>query len=311
MWAFPRENSFKVRMRDIRGNYDKYLKMANELKEYNLNKFTEEYIYKMYAESIYGEPIKRVEIKDLPKVSILTSVYGSAEYLESCLQNIVDQTVFAEKCEVLLGHPTASPDFDKEREIILKFVEKYPHNFFYYVLDGDPNLYTTWNYLIELANGSILTNFNTDDRRSKDNVEKCLKLLYSNPDACGVYYDQYITDKFNEDMETNSSGGRKYNFPEFSWGYLKLMNFVMHAMSFWRKDLHTKYGKFNDKYKSAADWCAALEWCSHGEKFVKHSEVLGLYCFNSVSGISTCEAKSESKRLEEKEVYEKFKDVNL
>lgn len=305
MWAHAKEHSYKSKLREVRTNYEKYLDMAKELQKYNCEKFTEEKVYKMWAEEIYGEQIKRVEIKDLPKVSILTSVYGSAEYLNNCLQNIVDQTVFDEKCEVLLGHPTDSPDFEKEKEIILKFVGEYPNIFYYYVLDGNPNLYTVWNYLIELANGSILTNFNTDDVRSKDNVEKCLKMLYANPDICGVYYDVYVTDKFNESMEHNSSNGRKMQFPDFDPKYIKMFNAYAHAVTFWRKDLHTKYGKFNDKYKSAADWDFANRVVAAGEKYGKlNGEPLALYCFNTQSGLSTCEAKSESKRLEEKEIYD-------
>jgi hypothetical protein len=111
-----------------------------------------------------------------------------------------------------------------------------------------------------------------------------------------------ITDKPNEMWEKNSSDGRQYNFPEFSFDNLKMIN-MPHASPMWKKEIHEKYGNFNEKYKSAGDWEMWLRAASKGSKFKKINDILGLYYFNP-KGISTNPENFSWKREEEKEVYE-------
>ena len=41
-------------------------------------------------------------VNDIPKVSIITSVYKGKKYIEQFLENITSQTIFKEKCELIL-----------------------------------------------------------------------------------------------------------------------------------------------------------------------------------------------------------------
>ena len=62
-----------------------------------------------------------------------------------------------------------------------------------------------------------------------------------------------ITHKANETFENNSSNGERYDFPDFSFENLLRGN-MPHASPMWRKTVHEKYGYFEEKYRSAADW---------------------------------------------------------
>jgi hypothetical protein len=218
------------------------------------------------------------------------------------------QTIF-NKCEILLGHPKTSPDFEEEKKIIDRYMAKHS-NISYYELEEDPGLYGVWNYLIPKTKYDIISNANTDDVRSYDCLEKCSRELYLNPEVDSLYFDQKITNVPNQNFYENSSEGRQYTFAEYSFAYLKMMNLTFHAMPVYRKSMHDRWGMYDAKYKSSGDWCFALTCGAGGAKFKKMGEVLGLYLFNEV-GISTNPANFSWKQLEEKEVFEKFKDINL
>ena len=217
------------------------------------------------------------------------------------MEDITQQTIFEDKCELVLVNAN-SPG--TEDAIIEEYVEKYPNNIIYKRLNEDPGIYGTWNEGIKLSTGTYLTNANLDDRKAPWSIEKHAKALYLNSDVDLVYADSFITHKPNETFMNNSSDGQRYNFPEFSVDNMKIQN-LPHNNPMWRKEIHAKHGLFDDKYRSAGDWEMFLRAASGGSKFKKIHDILGLYYFNP-EGISTNPENFEWKRKEEKEVYEKY-----
>ena len=302
MWAHPEEGSIKMALDDLYKDHGRFKKRAKTLQKWLLDEFSQEKIYNKYAESIYGEQLLApIEVKDLPKISIITSVYDGDEFIEPFLEDITRQTIFKEKCELILVN-AASPG--NEEETILKYKEKFPENIIYKKLDKDPGIYAVWNIGVELATGEFISNANLDDRKSIDQLEKLSKLLYSHEDVDLVYADMLITDQPNETFENNSAGDRKYTFPEFSLDNLKMVN-MPHASPLWRKSLHDKHGLFNEEFRSAGDWEMWLRAASNGAKFKKASGILGLYYFNP-NGISTNPDNFSWKHEEERKVYETY-----
>ena len=51
-----------------------------------------------------------------PKISIITSLYKGGEYIKGFLEDIVNQTIFKDKCELIIIDAN-SPD--NEKDIIL------------------------------------------------------------------------------------------------------------------------------------------------------------------------------------------------
>jgi hypothetical protein len=129
-----------------------------------------------------------------------------------------------------------------------------------------------------------------------------------NEDVELVYSDMLITDSPNQTWDDNSSNGRKYNFPEFSFENLKMVN-MPHCCPMWKKTIHDKHGLFDEKYRSAGDWEMWLRSASNGSKFKKINDVLGLYYFNP-TGVSTNPENFDWKRKEESEVLKNIK-INL
>jgi glycosyltransferase involved in cell wall biosynthesis len=305
MWCYPTEGSFKMRLRQVRKNYDKWFDKAKYLQNWVCKNFDWDEQHKKLSHAINKPSLaKLLNKKDIPKVSIITSVYDGDEYIRPFLEDITKQTIFEDKCELILINAN-SPG--KEEPVIQEYLEKYPDNIIYRRLEEDPGIYAVWNMGVEMSSGEYLTNANLDDRKASNSIEMHARELCVSPETDLVYSDMLITDKPNETFKLNSSEGRAYSFPNFSYDSLRMTN-MPHAAPMWRKSYHDKYGLFDDNYKSAGDWELWLRGASQGSKFKKINGSYGLYYFNP-KGISTNPENFSWKRVEEQEVYKKYKDI--
>jgi len=305
-WCFPKQSSFKYALREVYKNYGSRQSEAKKLAKHIKKNFVKDDIYRKIANIVLGEDIVEFNMDEIPKISLITSVYDGDDYIEEFLKDITRQTIFKSNCEIILVNPKSPGN---EKKVIDKYIKKYPDNIKYYELDEDPGIYGTWNYAIEMSTGEFITNANLDDRKAINSLEKHAKELVLNPDVDLVYADSLITDQPNETFENNSSAGRKYSFPEFSFENLKMVN-APHNNPMWRRDAHKKAGFFNDKYKSAGDWEMFLRMASRGSVFKKISGILGLYYFNP-KGVSTNPENFEWKKEEEQEIYKTYKDLKV
>ena len=311
-WCYPREHSAKKQMRqcyeDLTSDKrDDILRNAQDHADYLKVEFSEEALYSKFVNSLIGRsPHEDVEVSDLPTVSLVTSVYKADEYIEQLMEDVTRQTIFEEKCEwIILNVDPPGHEFDEE--VILKYVQKYPNNIIYKRLEEDPGIYDTWNMGIKMATGDFVTNVNCDDRRRSGGLEQQAKMLVAVPDASLVYNDSYIVHEPNVAWEDVPDNCQRYNFEEFSKEAMLRGN-LPHNNPMWRKELHDKFGYFNQHYKASGDWDFWLR-CAFGEaKFVKHPEILGIYYFNPV-GMSTNPEHDEWKKEHEREIFQGYLQI--
>jgi glycosyltransferase involved in cell wall biosynthesis len=303
-WAFPVEDSVKKEMRSAIDAYSHRLGMANKLKEWTHENFSQENQLELMTKAILGSEYDSliVDTKDLPKISILTSVYKGDKFIEHFLEDMTRQTIFNTHVELIMVDANSPGN---EKEVIDRYVKKYPKNIKYFKLEEDPGIYGTWNYALSQATGEYITNANLDDRKAPHSLERHAKELYMNPDVSLVYADSFITKEENELFENNSSDGNRYKFEEFSKEAMLRGN-QPHNNPMWRKSLHDSHGPFDPEYKSAGDWEFFLRCTFAGEKFQKINEVLGLYMHNP-EGVSTNPENFAWKRKEERKIYLKYK----
>jgi len=307
LWAYPKEESFKKNIRLATKSQKSLLEDSERLKSYLLENQSIEKVKDLYSDfNIKNLSLQNIETSDLPRISIITSVYDGEEYIEEFLHDITRQTIFEEKCELILINANSPGN---EEETILKYVEKYPNNIVYQKLEKDPGIYGVWNKAIKMSSGEYITNANLDDRKSENSLEVLAKSLYSNDSVDLVYSDMLVTDKPNETFEQNSSNGRVYNTPQFSFDRMKMMN-LPHAAPMWRRSLHDNYGYFDEEFRSAGDWEMWLRAASQGSRFLKVPQKLNLYYF-SPRGISTNPEHNDWKQEEEKKVYNLYKDKKV
>ena len=309
-WAYPTEFSFKTQIKKVYKNYSLYKSWAKKLKDHINTTHKKEDILDLMKSSILGPYASKlqpaVKIEDLPKISLVTSVFKANDYIEQLMEDITRQTVFKDKCEwIILNANPAGEDFDEE--VILKYKDMYPDNIIYEKMEEDPGIYDTWNRGIMMATGDYVTNVNCDDRRRFDGLEKQAAMLYSNPDVDLVYNDSYITHEPNIMYEDVPADCQKYNFEEFSVEAMLRGN-LPHNNPMWRREIHDKNGYFNQYYKSAGDWDFWLRCAFNGSKFMKHPEILGVYYWNPV-GMSTNPEHDSWKKVHEREIFTNYMNM--
>ena len=307
MWAYADKNSYKRRLYEVYTDYSRFVGNAKKLKKHVLKNFEKEKQYDTFVKAIVGEAeFAKINgmLKDLPKVSILTSVYNGDEFIRPFLEDITRQTIFKDKCELILINANSPGN---EEEVIQEYLEKYPDNIVYKKLDEDPGIYAVWNMAAKMATGKYITNANLDDRKAPNSIERHALELYLSPEVDLVYSNMFITHKSNETFEDNSSNGERYDFPDFSFENLLRGN-MPHASPMWRKTVHDEYGYFEEKYRSAADWEMWLRAASQGSIFKKFNDVVGLYYFNP-TGMSTNPDHDGWKRKEEIEIFKKYQKI--
>jgi len=305
-WAFAKEGSYKMGLRKLRNEYHIYKGMANKLSQWVAENFTEDVQYAKFVEHTYGEKVEKVDLDsvsltELPKISFITSMYNDEQFVEGFLEDITNQTIFKDKCELILVNCASE---QKEEELIKPWLEKYPDNIKYIKLDEDPGIYGAWNLAIKESTGAFISNANLDDRKSPKFAETLAKFLYLNEDVDCVYTENLVTQKPHETFQQNTANGQAYPSEDFSIEALLRGN-PPHCMPMWRKSLHDKNGWFEDKYRSAGDWDFWLRCAFNGSVYKKFGEPLGLYYFNP-EGISTNHKNLSWKVKEEREVYLKY-----
>ena len=62
MWCYPQEGSYKMRLRQVYKNYDKWKSKADYLQKWILDNFTNEIQYGKFANAVYQE--EKFEIED-------------------------------------------------------------------------------------------------------------------------------------------------------------------------------------------------------------------------------------------------------
>lgn len=210
-------------------------------------------------------------------VSAIVSVYKAEKYIKGCLDDLVNQSLFKQgKLEIVIID-SSSPE--NEYQIIKEYLNKYK-NIIYERTIVRETVYQAWNRGIKLSRGKYITNANTDDRHKSNALEIMAKHLEENPDVGIVYADCYVTEEDNPEWHTNYS--RAIRWPKFDLRHLFDVCFLG-PQPMWRKNLHEKFGYFDEEYKSAGDYEFWLRLAVNGVKMLHIDQILGIYQENKNS----------------------------
>jgi len=213
------------------------------------------------------------------KCSIFCSFFKGEQFIHKYLENILEQTCFDTTEFILLN--CNSPE--NEYKYIQPFIEKYS-NIKYYQLDSDPGLYSAWNIAVKKCSSSIIGNWNIDDRKNKEGLEILINQFDKDPTLDVVYGLTYISRKANEKYIDNSYT-EIYPYLPHSFENL-LRNNSPHCMPLWKKELHDRFGYFDESYKTASDGDFWLRCCVGGSNIKMVNHPVGLY-YENPNGRST------------------------
>lgn len=219
------------------------------------------------------------------RCSSFCSFFKGEKFIQGYIQNMLEQSIFNEIEFIFLD--CASPE--NEAQYIKPICQKY-ENVKYYRLEKDPGLYAGWNIAIKQSSSDIITNWNIDDRKSKNSFEILLNELEKNPDLDMVYGLTFVSNTPNETYELNNKQ-QLFKCEDHSFHQLIKHN-SPHCMPMWRKSIHNKCGYFNEKYQSISDAEMWLRLCSVNGIIKKINHPIGLYYWNP-NGRSTDEKFSD------------------
>lgn len=235
------------------------------------------------------------------RCSLFCSFYKSEQFIKGYIDNLLEQPLFEDIEFIFLD--CASPE--KEEEYINVYTKIFD-NIKYYKLDKDPGLYSGWNIAVQKCSADIIGNWNADDRKNKDGLEIMLKQFEKDSALDIVYGLTYVSNVSNEKYIDNNFS-KIYPCLPHSFNNL-LQNNSPHCMPLWKKNLHNKYGFFNENYKTASDSDFWLRCAVGGATIRMVAHPVGLYYENPQGRSTNPETLQEmiNEVMEMRSKYQKY-----
>ena len=180
-------------------------------------------------------------------ISAIVSTYNAERFIRGKLEDLLAQSI-AKHIEIIV---IDSGSQQNERCIVEEFQKRYK-NIRYVRTEQRETIYQAWNRGIRLATGEFLCNANADDRLRADCIETLLQSLRDHPECVLAYSDRIFTVEENATFEKHESAG-SVHFPPYSrFSLLERCN--IQTAPLWRRSLHDRFGYFDERYWSAADY---------------------------------------------------------
>ena len=217
--------------------------------------------------------------KNYPSMTIFCTLFKGAKFIKGYMEDMVRQSIFKEVDFYILD--CASPE--NEVSTIEPYLS-YP-NIRYERLNEDPGLYAGWNICINNSNTDLVGNWNVDDRKTDWSLEVLRNCFALDKKVDVAYGLTAISEKANETWGEMTPFWYYQADDLTDWKDL-IKNNHPHCMPVWKKDLHDRYGLFNEGYKTAADSDMWIRAAKGGAKFKFVRQPVGVY-FRNPEGMSS------------------------
>lgn len=175
-----------------------------------------------------------------PKISIITVCYNSEKTIKDTIESVINQSYPNIEYIIIDG---------VSKDNTLGVIEPYKEKIARVVSEPDKGMYDAINKGIVLANGNYIGILNADDFYIDNHViEKVVELLKTTG-AQSLYADLYYVEYEKTDKVVRYWKSGNYKRKKFLTGWMP-----PHPTFFIEKSAYEKYGAFNLKLKSAADY---------------------------------------------------------
>jgi glycosyltransferase len=181
-------------------------------------------------------------------ISIITSTYNSAAYVEDALNAFLMQSYPGKELVVVDG---ASQD-----DTCVKVKARMEGEAFQLVSEPDKGIYDALNKGIAKAKGEVIGILHSDDVfASEDVLSKVAHVFEQDPTIMAVYGDLQYVKRDNKDEVIRNWISGFYSLKNLNWGWMP-----PHPTLFIRKTCFQKYGDYDLQYRSAADYDLILRF---------------------------------------------------
>ena len=174
------------------------------------------------------------------KLSIITACYNSESTVEDTIRSVLSQDY--DNIEYIVVDGGSS---DRTREI----VERYKDRIQKIISEKDKGIYDALNKGIAVAGGEVIGFLHSDDIYANEKVISSIASVFKNKVTDSVYADlQYV------DKNDTSKVIRYWRSGEYSHGIFKKGWMPPHPSFFLKKVCYEKFGSFDLRLRSAADY---------------------------------------------------------
>lgn len=181
-----------------------------------------------------------------PRVSVIVTCYNYAQYLEGCIQSVLNQTY--QDFELLIVNDGSTDNTD---EIVTKFLDNKKIR---YLNQSNTGQAMATNNGILAASGELIAFLDADDLWDIAKLEKQVKLFTR--DTIGVVYSRAKNIDKEGLVVAKELTGKKHYIPRSGYITEALLfeNFIPYSSVMVRKECFARCGMFNAEYKNGLDW---------------------------------------------------------
>lgn len=174
------------------------------------------------------------------KISIITVCYNSAKTIEETINSVLSQTY--KNIEYIIVDGSSK---DNTMNIVKKYEKKFEGRLTY-ISEKDKGLYDAMNKGIDMSTGDVIGILNSDDVFANPNVVETIVKCFEKDNCDATYSDLVFMDE-----ETMTKQVRNFTSSEPT---KRLGWHPPHPTLYVKKKIYNEIGKFNLKYRIAADY---------------------------------------------------------
>lgn len=228
-------------------------------------------------------------------ISIIVPCYNQAQYLEECLQSVLDQTYNSWECIIVND---GSPD--NTEEVALEWCVKDTR--FRYIEQQNGGLCSARNAGISIAEGEWILPLDADDKLGVDYLKLSVNAIYNNPDVGLVYCNAML---FGEE---NSF----WYLEDYSIERLLAYNIIF-CSALYKKEDWLEAGGYDLNLKAGReDWEFWINILGKTRKKVIKLDYIGFFYRRKKGSMDyNLNRDKEQLKLIRNYVYEKHKDIYM
>lgn len=174
------------------------------------------------------------------KVSIITVALNNAEYIETCIQSVLNQDYENIEYFVIDGGST-----DGTVDIIKKYEDKITT----WISEPDNGIYDAINKGINMSSGDVIGFLHSDDLYVDQQVISNIVGAFSKYKVDSVYADLVYVERDNPQKVVRYYDSSVFHISQFAYGWMPA-----HPTCFIKKNIYTEYGLYKTDYIIAADY---------------------------------------------------------
>lgn len=227
----------------------------------------------------------------LPLISVVVPCYNQAQYLDECLQSVLDQTYENWECIIVND---GSPD--NTEEVAQKWIQK--DSRFKYLYKENGGLSSARNAGIEIANGRWILPLDCDDKIANRYLELAAQEFSKN------YSLIYCDSEFFGDVVG------AFALPEFNFEEILYQNLIFCSAIFPKSAWETVKGYDTNLIYGREDWEFWINLLSHHQIKVKKLDYVGFFYRRKTQSMDNdLNADLHKIRFSERYIYEKHQDM--